>query len=301
MHAAHRRPQCQSQAEQVPHFTVVDVAGQGGHQHHAQAGGGAGLHGQALQVQAGSAAHGLEHGFAHAVPLQVHGIQTRGPQPGGVARVPPQTQAVGIELHQAEAALPRQRHYGGQILANGGLPAGNLHIAGPGGRFQTVQLRGQRGQGRIGRRGLLCAARSGIANRTGQIATHGHFHQAGASVLGVQGAEPAVKGAAPRHSGTGLLRVGGTFGPRPGLERRRIHNAGYDALCINRLKRKPGRHAEHAMFRAGFAQKDALLRPRRFRALVHGLNTAQTDGAQALRAAQNHGIGPVRTAVRSSS
>ena len=80
-----------------------------------------------------------ESRIADRVPLQIHRLQPRIRQGGGIVRLLCQTQAVGVELHQAKAALPHQIENPGQIVPYRGFTAGDLDIAGAGGPFQGIQ------------------------------------------------------------------------------------------------------------------------------------------------------------------
>ena len=217
MQAAHAGAQLQRQTQQGPQTVIIDAPGHGGHQHHAQTGGRALLHGPALdrqQIQPIGQGHGPPQGQAAlqigAVPLQVDGIQPGLAQRSGIARFQPQTQTVAVDLQQAEAPFPRHADDGGQIVAHGGLAAGKLDIAARRGPAQAVQLEGHGlrrrivGHGPAGRR---------IADGTGHVAAQGHFHQARAGMLGMGRTQTAIIGAAVPDSCARFTRVRRRFGP----------------------------------------------------------------------------------------
>ncbi len=105
MHPAHPREALEGEAQDRAHLALVHAPGERGHQHHAQARLGAGLHGPLLDLPQRPAPKGDIRRVLHAVELQVYAIKARLPQFPRVARLLGQAQAVGIELREGEAHL----------------------------------------------------------------------------------------------------------------------------------------------------------------------------------------------------
>ncbi|EEB34609.1 hypothetical protein DESPIG_00482 [Desulfovibrio piger ATCC 29098] len=273
MQPAHAGAQLQRQTQQGPQTVVIDAPGHGGHQHHAQTGGRAPLHGPALdrqQIQSPRQGHGppqrqtpLQIG---AVPLQIDGIQPGLAQLSGIALFQSQPQAVAVDLQQTEVSLPGHADDGGQIVAHGGLAAGKLDIAARRGPAQTVQLKAHGLQGRIVR---YSAAGRRIADGAGHIAAQGHFHQSRAGMLSMDRAQTAIIGTAVPDRRARLTRIRGRFGPWPTVETRR-GDAPFRPVV-------PDVHGKGTVFRAGTLQKDVLPPPH-----IAGIQPSQADRAQAL-------------------
>lgn len=102
MQAAHRGAQLQGRAQQIAQFVQIDAPDHGGHQHHAQARPGAGLHSPQFVVQAGPAAQSPVHVVIRPVKLQVYRIKPGFGQGAHVARVAPQAQTVAVDLKKAK-------------------------------------------------------------------------------------------------------------------------------------------------------------------------------------------------------
>ena len=103
MDPAHRRQTFEGEVEDAPKLVEVDPAHDGGHEHHAQAGLRAVLHGTLLQGGQRTAAQGEVSVVVDAVELQEDRLQAGGGQRLRVLPVRGEPQPVGVELQKGNS------------------------------------------------------------------------------------------------------------------------------------------------------------------------------------------------------
>ena len=129
MDAAHGGQTVEGEVEDAPELVEVDPAHDGGHEHDAQAGLRAALHGALLQGGQRAPAKGEMGGVVDAVELQEDGLQAGGGERLGVAVVCREPQPVGVELQEGEPERASESDDPRQVVAHRRLAAGELDVA----------------------------------------------------------------------------------------------------------------------------------------------------------------------------
>ena len=138
MYAAHGGHAFQAEAQDIAQRAVVDAGGERGYQHHGQAGRGAVFNGLQLERKQSAAAEDAVDAVVQAVELQKGAGDARAAQFFRIAGLRGQAQAVRVQLEVAEALFAAEGDDLRQVVAHGGLAAGELDVEGPAAGHQHV-------------------------------------------------------------------------------------------------------------------------------------------------------------------